>query len=140
MQMTRKTDYAMRIMRAVGENNATGHPISVRAISEQENVPYQFARRISYDLANADLIKVTRGARGGAVLSKAADKITLQEIVEVGQGQPICSRCSLGEDWCENESSCNIKRTLEELDDIVIEYLSRIKLSDLLRDEANSAS
>jgi len=134
MQITRKTDYALRMMRAIGENTS-GKPISVRKLSEIDNVPYQFARRIAYDLANAGLIKVTRGARGGAELAFPADKISMHDIVEVGQGKPMCSRCALGDDWCENEDSCNIKHTLEALDDVVEDYLQRIKLSDLIRSE-----
>lgn len=134
MQITRKTDYALRIMRTIGENTS-GNPISVRAISEIDNVPYQFARRITYDLANAGLIDVTRGARGGAVLAYPAEEISLRSIVEVGQGAPMSSRCKMGDDWCENEASCNIKRTLEALDDVVDTYLLSVSLSDLLRNE-----
>jgi Rrf2 family protein len=137
MQITRKTDYALRIMRTIGENTVAtgGVPISVRKISELDNVPYQFARRITYDLANAGLIKVTRGARGGAVLADEPDKILMRDIVEVGQGAPMCSRCKMGDDWCENEGTCNIKHTLEALDEVVDDYLTRVTLVDLMREE-----
>jgi Rrf2 family protein len=132
MEITRRTDYAVRIMRVIAENG-TECPISVRAIAEDDGVPYQFARRISYDLTGAGLISVTRGARGGAILARPADQISLYDIVQVGQGDPICSRCSLSEEWCEHEADCTIRHTWEKLDVMVEKYLKDIKLSSIVR-------
>ena len=134
MLITRRTDYAIRIMRTIAENES-GRPISVREIAERDTVPYQFARRITYDLANAGLVKVTRGARGGADLARPADKIPLLDIIVVGQGVPICSRCSAGNGWCENEDSCSVKTALEELDVIVTDYLRDLTLDRVTRSE-----
>ena len=132
MLITRRTDYAIRIMRTIAENES-GEPISVREIAERDTVPYQFARRITYDLANAGLVKVTRGARGGADLSRPAKEISLLDIITVGQGKPMCSRCSADDAWCENEDSCSVKTALEELDIIVNEYLNKMSLEDIIR-------
>jgi len=119
-------------MRTIAENDSGG-PISVREIAERDIIPYQFARRITYDLASAGLIKVTRGARGGADLSRPAEEISLLDIIIVGQGKPTCSRCSTEEDWCENEDSCSVKTALEELDIIVNDYLTKRTLDQVIR-------
>ena len=132
MLITRRTDYAIRIMRVIAEDD-TGRPISVREIAERDAIPYQFARRVTYDLANAGLISVTRGARGGASLAHPADQISLLDIIIVGQGKPICSRCSLEDGWCENEDSCSVKTALEDLDVIVNDYLDKRMLSQVIR-------
>ena len=134
MLITRRTDYAIRIMRTIAENES-GEPISVREIAERDTVPYQFARRITYDLANAGLVKVTRGARGGADLAAPAKEISLLDIITVGQGRPMCSRCSAEDAWCENEDSCSVKTALEELDVIVNDYLNKLTLEDIIRSE-----
>jgi Rrf2 family protein len=134
MLITRRTDYEVRIMRTIAENKSS-LPISVREIAEHDNIPYQFARRITYDLANVDLVKVTRGARGGAELARPADEISLLDVIIVGQGIPTCSRCSLEEEWCENEDSCSVKTALEGLDLIVRDYLEKLKLSDIVKKE-----
>jgi len=119
-------------MRTIAENDS-GRPISVREIAERDTIPYQFARRITYDLANEGLVKVTRGARGGADLARPAEEISLLEVIVVGQGKPICSRCSLEDEWCENEASCSVKTALEDLDVYVNEYLSNLMLSQVIR-------
>jgi Rrf2 family protein len=130
MEITRRTDYAVRIMRTIAECKTEG-PISVRAIAEEDGVPYQFARRISYDLTGAGLIKVTRGARGGAVLAYPAKDITIYDIVKVGQGEPISSRCTYGEDWCDHENDCSVRSCWEKLDEIVVKYLKGVTLADV---------
>jgi len=132
MLITRRTDYAIRIMRTIAEND-TDRPISVREIAERDTIPYQFARRITYDLANAGLVSVTRGARGGADLARPADQISLLDVIVVGQGKPICSRCSLEDGWCENEDSCSVRTALGDLDTIVNDYLDGLTLSKVIR-------
>jgi len=132
MLITRRTDYAIRIMRTIAENDSE-RPISVREIAERDTIPYQFARRITYDLSNAGLVRVTRGTRGGADLDRAAEDISLLDVIKVGQGAPICSRCSTEDGWCENESSCSVKTALEGLDVIVNDYLDKLMLSDIIR-------
>jgi Rrf2 family protein len=134
MLITRRTDYAIRIMRTIAENES-GKPISVREIAERDTIPYQFARRITYDLANVGLVKVTRGARGGADLGRCAKEITLLDVIIVGQGKPICSRCSMEDEWCENEDSCSVKTALEGLDVIVNDYLEDLTLDKVIRPE-----
>ncbi|MCL2438537.1 MAG: Rrf2 family transcriptional regulator [Coriobacteriia bacterium] len=132
MLITRRTDYAIRIMRTIAENDS-GKPISVREIAERDTIPYQFARRITYDLSNEGLVKVTRGVRGGADLARSADKISMLDIITVGQGRPICSRCSVEDGWCENEDSCSVKTALEDLDVIVNDYLDKLMLNQVIR-------
>jgi Rrf2 family protein len=134
MLITRRTDYAIRIMRTIAENES-GRPISVREIAERDAIPYQFARRIAYDLAGAGLVKVTRGARGGASLAYPAEQMSMLEIIIVGQGKPICSRCSMEDGWCENEDSCSVKTALEDLDVIVNDYLNKLTLDQVIRAE-----
>jgi len=119
-------------MRIIAEDD-TGRPVSVREIAERDAIPYQFARRVTYDLANAGLISVTRGARGGAGLAHPANQISLLDIIIVGQGKPICSRCSLEDGWCENEDFCSVKTALEDLDVIVNDYLNNLMLSQIIR-------
>jgi Rrf2 family protein len=132
MLITRRTDYAIRIMRTIAENDS-GRPISVREIAERDTIPYQFARRITYDLSNEGLVKVKRGVLGGADLGRPAEEISMLDIIIVGQGKPICSRCSTEDGWCENEDSCSVKTALEDLDVIVNDYLADLSLDQVIR-------
>lgn len=129
MEVKRRTDYAIRMMTRMA--TSPGHPISVKVMAEADDVPYQFARAIQRDLADAELIKVIRGARGGAILSRPADEITLLEIVKSTQGRPDCSPCTKDEEWCSRMKGCAVHKVWKKLDLLTMKYLESIKLSDI---------
>ena len=67
MDVTRRCDYACRILRAAYKSGEAY--VSVSDIAEQEDIPYAFARSIQHDLVKGGLIKTVRGARGGLALN-----------------------------------------------------------------------
>ena len=59
MDVTRRCDYACRILRAAYRNGEAY--MSVSDIAEQEGIPYAFARSIQHDLVKSGLIRTVRG-------------------------------------------------------------------------------
>lgn len=54
MDLSRKTDYALRMVAELVEHE--GQIVSVRVAAERRGVPYSFARSIQRDLAHAGII------------------------------------------------------------------------------------
>lgn len=129
MEVKRRTDYAIRMMTRMA--NTPGTPMSVKVMSQADDVPYQFARAIQRNLADANLIKVIRGARGGAILARPADQISLLDIIKSTQGKPDCSPCTKDEEWCKRLGSCSVHQVWKKLDALTIKYLESVKLSDI---------
>ena len=77
MDVTRRCDYACRILRAAYKSGDSY--VSVSDIAEQEDIPYAFARSIQHDLVKGGLIKTVRGARGGLALNCDPAAVTLLE-------------------------------------------------------------
>ena len=63
MDITRRCDYACRILRAAYRNG--DERMSVAELAEREGIPYAFARSIQHDLTKCGFVNTTRGARGG---------------------------------------------------------------------------
>ena len=61
MIMTRETDYAVRILRAL----SCGERMTVRQVCDLELVPVQFAYKILKKLAACGYVEVFRGQEGG---------------------------------------------------------------------------
>ena len=61
MELTRRTDYACRIIRAAYANKDAY--VSVSDVADAESIPYAFARSIQHDLVHAALLKTVRGAK-----------------------------------------------------------------------------
>lgn len=84
MEITRKTDYALRMLA-----DLIRHPdeiLSVRVASEDNGVPYSFARSIQHDLVRAGIIGSVRGSHGGMRLAIDPSSTTLLHVVEAVQG------------------------------------------------------
>lgn len=67
MSITRRCDYACRIIRAAYRSGDTY--ISIAEVAEQESIPYSFARSIQHELVKAGLLKTIRGVKGGLALA-----------------------------------------------------------------------
>ena len=91
MDITRRCDYACRILRAAYRSKDAY--VSVSGIAEAEDIPYAFARSIQHDLVKAGLIKTVRGARGGLMLACDPAEITMLDILEALQGPVSISAC-----------------------------------------------
>lgn len=129
MEVKRRTDYAIRMMTRMA--STPGAPLSVKVMSQADDVPYQFARAIQRNLSDANLIKVIRGARGGAILARPASEISLLDIVKSTQGRPDCSPCTHDEEWCTRMGSCSVHNIWKRLDVLTAKYLESVKLSDI---------
>ena len=75
MEVSRRTDYAIRMLLELARSD--GAPISVRSLAESQDVPYAFARGIQRELVAAGLVESRRGAHGGIVLARPAERISL---------------------------------------------------------------
>ena len=80
MIFTTKAEYGVRLLIQLGRHGS-GHPVSLKAIAEAENLPLAYCERIAALLKKAGLVAATRGAPGGYVLSRPASKITMDQAV-----------------------------------------------------------
>ena len=104
MDISRKTDYALRMlaMLAEGENTL----LSVRAAAEQVDVPYSFARSIQHGLVQAGIVESLRGVHGGMRLKADPKDVTIRQIVEAVQGPMIMNDCTAKGAECARMKSC----------------------------------
>lgn len=130
MEISRRTDYAIRLIAALAGSD--GEPLSVRAAAEAQDVPYAFARSIQHDLVIAGLIRSHRGAHGGMVLVRPATELTLLDIIESVQGPLSIAICAREEDWCPREHTCPFHNVWTGADDIMREYLSSVSVQQLI--------
>ena len=85
MIFTTKAEYGVRLLIQLGRHG-NGHPVSLKAIAEAENLPLAYCERIAALLKKADLVTSTRGAHGGYVLARPAAEITMDQAVLALEG------------------------------------------------------
>jgi len=129
MDITRRSDYACRILRAA--YNGGGKYVSVADISEIEDIPYAFARSIQHDLVKSGLVKTIRGAHGGLVLNCDPSTVTLLDVLLAVQGQVSVAICSHDLDYCEKQAECEYNCVWRGADRLLNMYFASITLDDL---------
>ena len=70
MLITRRSDYAMRIFRALQDEKVH----NVREICTKEDIPKAFAYKILRELEQAGFVKSERGNQGGYLLNRKLEK------------------------------------------------------------------
>lgn len=131
MEITRRTDYAIRLMLALAEGD--GGPISVRELADKQQVPYPFARGIQRDLVAAGLAQSKRGASGGLMLARPGSEITLLDVIEAVEGPIALNICTADPDWCQRMGACSVHQVWRGADALVKEYFGTKSLAGLVR-------
>ena len=130
MEISRKTDYAIRLVAALMLNE--GKPLSVRKAAAMQDVPYSFARGIQHDLVNSGVITAIRGAHGGMMLAIDPDEYTLSELIETLQGPISLAICLSEKGWCSRDEACVFHRVWEGGSKLIRDYLSSITMKDII--------
>ena len=103
--VTRKADYAVRTMLALGEAGP-GKRVKVAAICKEMDIPQAFLYQITKALIDHNLVEAYSGPSGGLSLGRSIEEIDLLQIVEAVEG-PICVNvCLEGPHACPRDRIC----------------------------------
>jgi Rrf2 family protein len=131
--LAQRTRYALRSLLYLAEEQG-GAPVQLARIAETQRVPPKYLELIMLDLKKADLVKSTRGPKGGYRLSRAPDEISFGDVVRVMEG-PIalvsCASVNFYEPCgdCHDEETCAIRRAFGIVRDQTTELLDGISLA-----------
>lgn len=132
MRITHEADYAIRIMYCLAEQNQT---ISAKQISDDSGVPSRFALKILRRLTQAGLTESFKGVSGGYQLARAADQISLGEIIEVIDGPIEINHCLSSEFDCsrvQQKNKCTFHRLFSAINQDIRSKLYDLPLSQFV--------
>lgn len=89
MLMTKKTDYALRILRALADEKRA----TAGTLAQREQIPQQFAYKILKKLQKGGIIRILRGADGGYVLTAELEQISLFRLMQIMEEDASISPC-----------------------------------------------
>ncbi len=108
MQITRQADYAVRaVLYLSGLDNGRRAPTSEIAL--KQHIPPSFLAKIVSQLSVAGIVQTSRGARGGVSLARAADEISLLEVVEAIDGPIMLNECVFDANACVFGNNCPVQ-------------------------------
>lgn len=103
---------------------------STKEIATNLQISEAHLSKVLQRLSKAGLVKSVRGPKGGFVLSRAGDEISLLEVYESIDGQLVPSKCLFGDPFY-NADECILGGLLGAIDEQVREYMSKTKLNTL---------
>lgn len=133
--LTRRADYALRIMLELGDKTDSGQRVPAAQIAQHTNVPVAFLRKIVADLSRAGLVRTYPGPSGGLTLAQPATTINLAHILNVIEG-PIClNTCLVRPRECPRDHTCAAHNFLARLQQNLVQQLQEATLDKLITEK-----
>lgn len=134
MRISKRTDYALRALFTLVDHYG-GTPIPIRELARRNDVPKRFLEQIMLDLKAQGWVNSVAGVRGGYLLAKSPDKITMGQVVRHFDGilAPIECVSVHGYKRCSQESVCRFRRVFLLARNAVAGLMDSSTLADVAR-------
>jgi len=139
MQITRATDYAVRIMVYMATlPHESRVPLS--QLADAGGAPESFVSKVLQRLAQRGMVTSSRGRGGGFQLAVDAEQTSLLHVVEAIEGPLQINLCLPGEQTCERKSWCAVHPVWNEAQAALKQVLASVSIARMAREsKANLA-
>ena len=133
MKLTTKGRYAVMAMADLASNTHF-QPISLTEIAQRQNISLAYLEQIFIKLKKNNLVKSSRGAKGGYILDKSASEIKLSNIIFAVDEEIKMLNCKKhSKKSCNNKSvKCITHNLWADLDRHINSFFEKVKLEDLV--------
>ena len=109
--------------------------VSAREIADYYGLPFEITAKTLQRLKDTGLIQSAQGSRGGYVLNRSLDDVSLAEFLNLMErnrsAASCCNRQNARKSECEYQRRCEIQSFMTRLDARVFDFLSKIRLTEL---------
>ena len=139
MKLTTKGRYAVMAMADLALFKDRG-PVSLTEISLRQNISLAYLEQIFIKLKDNNLVKSTRGAKGGYILEKSANEIKISNIISAVNEEVKTLNCKKeSKKGCNNKTTKCITHNLwDQLDQHINNFFEKVKLQDLVKNNLNT--
>ena len=129
MKISTRGRYALIIMIYLAKNYESNNYITLKEISEKEDISLKYLEKIMALLTKAKLVETLRGASGGYRLNKNPEDYSVLEIIKASEGPIKTVDC---DNNCTKKDTCISKKLWCDLDNTLNEFFDNKTLKDLL--------
>ena len=139
IKLNRTTEYGLMALRHISGKN-THDPkdvTSAREIADSYGLPFEITAKTLQRLKDSGLIQSAQGAKGGYILQRALEQVSLGEFLELMEGPQSIVACASTEIGhavgCEYGDRCEIRPFMNEFNTRLFDFLSEIQLADFIK-------
>jgi Rrf2 family nitric oxide-sensitive transcriptional repressor len=129
MQLSRFTDYSLRVLLYLGVNNQKKATLS--EVAEYYDISLEHLRKVVHELAKLGYIKTYRGKYGGFEINQRPNQINIGEVVAQTEGTGPLLDCD--SQPCRLTNTCTLKSILVDAQKAFFNVLYQCTLEDLLK-------
>ena len=131
MKLSTRSRYGTRMMVDLAQHYDEG-PVRIGSIAKRQDVSVKYLEQLVIPMKKANFIKSVRGPRGGHMLSRPPEEITIGEIVNVFEGGTELSECVAKDDSCDRSSSCLVRGVWKEATRAMHDKLNSMTLLNVI--------
>ncbi|HEV8457590.1 MAG TPA: Rrf2 family transcriptional regulator [Methylomirabilota bacterium] len=130
LRFTKRADYGLMAVHFIASHGEDG-AVSAKRIAEEFKIPQERLAKILQRLSKKRLITSHNGPKGGYVLTRAADEVTVGEVVRALEGPVRIVSCMTVNDDCPQFERCNLRRPVQKIQASISSMLDTMSLAEL---------
>jgi len=135
MKISTNSRYALRFLARVAQKN--GERVTTSSVAQVEGISEKLLERIAAKLSAEGFVKSVKGAHGGYMLSREADKITVSEILKTMERPYLPHHCVEDpENCCKMHQGCNMLCLWKRIDEAICSVTDNVTIADIVRSDA----
>lgn len=130
LRLSKKADYALMAMKHLAMRPDAASA-SAREIAEQYDIPIELLAKVLQRLARRGLLTSHQGTRGGYRLARAADAISVADVIQAIDGPLTVTACSTEAENCDQYGKCSVRDPLWRIKDRILAALATCSLREV---------
>ena len=109
-------------------------PVAARELSAHERLPHDYVEQILLRLRRAGLVDSVRGAKGGYMLAREPQAVSVKDVIEASEHVTFEVNCDVhrvDNERCDPGTACSIRPVWRLLERRINDLLAGISLADL---------
>lgn len=139
MKISTKGRYGLRAMIDLATHGASGTPVYLSDIAKRQGISDKYLEHIFGTLHKAGLVKALRGRKGGYMLTKEPNEITLNQIITILEGPCTLVDCVTDPGSCTKTDTCVTREVWSLLGNKIEEVLTGYTLAALAERQTQKA-
>lgn len=133
MKLSTKGRYGLRAVLDLALNSET-EAVALSSIAERQSISISYLEQLIAKLRKAGIVESIRGAKGGYVLARPAEEISVGDILRALEGDlnPVDCAEIMGEHSCGASDICVTKYVWKRISDSINNVVDTLMLSELV--------
>lgn len=138
IRMTRLTDYGIVLLTRMARLESTAVH-NARDLAGAARLPLPTVNKVLKTLTRKGFLTSHRGVKGGYRLARAAEEISVLDVVTATEGPIAITECSHAEPGsCEHEGLCPLDGSWRQINEVIRQALDGVTLAQLTHPLASS--